>query len=276
MSCWNGCGYGLQEAAVDLGLAGRRAIVTGASKGIGLAVTRRLVAEGAVVVTGSRGTTPELKELVNTGAVTAVNVDLTSTDGPDRLVAAAPEAGPVDILVNNAGAVTPRVDGFLSITDEQWCQSLQLTFMTAVRTTRALLPHMLQRRAGSIVNTASVNSTLPDPLVIDYSAAKAALASFSKALSKEVGRSGVRVNAVAPGPVATGLWLGEHGVAASVSAATGARPDEIAESAVAGSATGRFSTPEEVADLITFLASDRAANITGANYTIDGGLIQTL
>jgi NAD(P)-dependent dehydrogenase (short-subunit alcohol dehydrogenase family) len=261
---------------VDLGLNGRRAIVTGASKGIGLAATRRLVDEGVSVVTGSRETTAELKELVNTGRVTAVSVDLTTSTGPGELVAAALGDGAVDILVNNAGAVTPRVEGFLSVTDEQWWQSVQLTFMAAVRVTREVLPHMLERRHGSIVNTASVNSTLPDPLVIDYSAAKAALASFSKALSKEVGRSGVRVNAVAPGPVSTGLWLGDHGVAAAVSGATGAKPDEIAQSAVHDTTTGRFTTPEEVADLIVYLTSDRAANITGADYVIDGGLIQTM
>src|SRR4051794_16116647 len=261
---------------MDLGLAGRRAIVTGASKGIGLATTRRLVAEGVAVVTGSRETTADLKELVNTGAVTAVTVDLTSAGGPDELVAAALDAGPVDILVNNAGAVTPRTGGFLSVTDDDWWRSLQLTLMAAVRTTRAVLPHMLERQRGSIVNTASVNASLPDPLVIDYSAAKAALANFSKALSKEVGRRGIRVNSVAPGPVSTALWLGEAGVAAAVSGATGAASNDIAQSAVRDAATGRFTTPEEVADLIVFLASHRAANITGADYTIDGGLIPTL
>jgi NAD(P)-dependent dehydrogenase (short-subunit alcohol dehydrogenase family) len=235
-----------------------------------------LVAEGADVITGSREITPELDALAKSGQVTAIVADLTATDGPQLLVAAALDVGPVDLLVNNAGAVTPRTNGFLAVTDEQWWQSLQLTFMAAVRVTRQLLPHLLERQAGSIVNTASVNSTLPDPLVIDYSAAKAALLSFTKALSKEVGRAGIRVNAVAPGPVTTGLWLGDHGVAATVSGATGAARDNIAEAAVHDTATGRFTTPEEVADLIVFLLSDRAGNTTGANCTIDGGLIQTM
>ncbi len=261
---------------MELGLEGRRAIVTGASKGIGLATTRRLVGEGVTVVGGSRETTPELARLVETGHVTAVSVDLTTSTGPQDLVAAALADGPVDILVNNAGAVTPRVEGFLSISDEDWWKSLQLTFLSAVRTTRAVLPHMLDRQRGSIVNTASVNSTLPDPLVIDYCAAKAALANFSKALSKEVGHQGIRVNAVAPGPVSTGLWLGSGGVAAIVSGAGGPTPDEVARTAVKDTATGRFSTPEEVADLIVFLASDLTANITGVDYVIDGGLIQTI
>ena len=104
------------------------------------------------------------------------------------------------MLVNNVGAVTPRLDGFLTVTDEQWIDSLKLEFMAAVRTTRAALPQMLEAGQGAIVNTCSVNAFLPDPAVIDYSAAKAALANFSKALSKEVGPRGIRVNTVSPGP----------------------------------------------------------------------------
>jgi NAD(P)-dependent dehydrogenase (short-subunit alcohol dehydrogenase family) len=108
-----------------------------------------------------------------------------------------------------------------------------------------------------------------------YSAAKAALANFSKALSKEVGPQGIRFNTVSPGPVATDLWLGRHGVAATVSAAAGAKPDEVASQAARQMVTGRFTQPGEVADLVVFLASDRTANITGADFAIDGGLIPT-
>jgi NAD(P)-dependent dehydrogenase (short-subunit alcohol dehydrogenase family) len=261
---------------MDLGLAGKRAIVTGASKGIGLAVTRRLVAEGVAVVGGSRSSSAELDALGREGVVSHVSVDLSSDDGPSQLVAAALGGGPIDILVNNAGAVTPRLDGFASVTDEQWLATMNLSFMAAVKTTRAILPQMIEQGEGSIVNNASVNATLPDPLVIDYSAAKAALANFSKALSKEVGASGVRVNAVSAGPVSTDLWLGTKGVAAAVSGAQGSQPDEVAREAVKVSATGRFTTPEEVADLIVFLASSRASNVTGANYLVDGGLSQSL
>lgn len=121
-----------------------------------------------------------------------------------------------------------------------------------------------------------MNAYLPDPLVIDYSAAKAALASFCKSLSKEVGRAGIRVNTVSPGPVETDLWLGEHGVARTVGQAAGLRPAEVAAQAAAGSVTGRFSRPEEVATLVVLLASGRLDNVTGADFAIDGGLVQTL
>ena len=147
--------------------------------------------------------------------------------------------------------------------------------MAAVRATRAVLPGMLAARNGAIVNICSVNSVLPDPAVIDYSAAKAALASFSKALSKEVGPQGIRVNTVSPGPVATDLWLGAGGVAATVSQATGARPEDVAQGAASAMVTGRFSRPEEVADLVVLLASDVTGNVTGADIRIDGGLVPT-
>jgi NAD(P)-dependent dehydrogenase (short-subunit alcohol dehydrogenase family) len=117
---------------------------------------------------------------------------------------------------------------------------------------------------------------LPDPLVIDYSAAKGALSNFCKALSKEVGPQGIRVNTVSPGPVATDLWLGDGGVAQTLAGAAGSTPAAVAAAAVAGIPTGRFTEPTEVADLVLFLASPRAANITGADFAIDGGLKTTL
>ena len=258
---------------MDLGLDGRMAIVTGASRGIGLAVTRGLVAEGARVTAGARKSTAELDELAGTGQVQVVQVDLAAPDGPARLVAAAGER--IDILVNNVGAAAARPGGFAEITDEDWLTSLTLDLMAAVRATRAALPIMVAAGKGAIINISSVNASLPDPGVMDYSAAKAALANFSKSLSKEAGPKGIRVNTVSPGPVATDLWLGDHGVAATVSRATGAKPQDVQSQAAGQSVTGRFSRPDEVADLVVILASDRTANVTGADITIDGGLIPT-
>jgi NAD(P)-dependent dehydrogenase (short-subunit alcohol dehydrogenase family) len=191
-------------------------------------------------------------------------------------VAVAAEHAPIDVLVNNVGAAPVRLDGFTAITDDQWLDTINLTFLAAVRATRAVLPAMISARTGAIVTVCSVNSFLPDPAVIDYCAAKAALANFSKALSKEVGRHGIRVNTVSPGPVETDLWIGEHGVAAIVGNRQHQDPRVIVQNQAADTATGRFTRPDEVADLVVLLASGRAGNVTGADVVIDGGLIKTL
>lgn len=158
---------------MDLHLSGKIAVVTGASKGIGLAVTRALAAEGVSVVAGAREVIGELAQLAVDFPVRPVRVDLSTPDGPARLVEEAVSAfGDLDILVNNVGAVRPRLDGFLSITDDEWIETLTINFLSAVRTTRAALPHLLDRGAGAVVTVSSVNASLPDPLVLDYSAAK--------------------------------------------------------------------------------------------------------
>jgi NAD(P)-dependent dehydrogenase (short-subunit alcohol dehydrogenase family) len=259
---------------MDLHLQGKTAVVTGASKGIGLAVTTALVGEGVHVIAAARHSSPELDELVEAGSVRVVTLDLGEVDAPARLIA---EAGDhIDILVNNVGAALPRLTGFLEITEEQWLASINLNLLAAVRATRAALPGMIAAGKGVIVNIGSVNAFLPDPAVLDYGVAKAGLANFAKALSKEIGPKGIRINTIAPGPVATALWLGDDGVAAKVGAASGLKPADVAAGAVAGSATGRFTQPDEVAALAVYLASDRSANLTGASVTIDGGLISTL
>jgi NAD(P)-dependent dehydrogenase (short-subunit alcohol dehydrogenase family) len=264
----------MQEAVVDLALNGKIAVVTGASRGIGLAVTQALVAEGVHVVAGALHSSDPLDALAITGAVEVVPVDLSTTDGPAQLIRAAGER--LDILVNNVGAAGARTDGFLAVTDQQWLTSMNLNFMAAVRATRAALPAMLDAGSGAIVTVSSVNSFLPDPAVIDYCAAKAALSNFCKALSKEFGPRGIRVNTISPGPVATDLWLGDQGMAASVSKASGQRAEDVAAGAAGQMVTGRFTRPDEVARLAIFLASDRTGNITGSDFTIDGGLVSTL
>jgi NAD(P)-dependent dehydrogenase (short-subunit alcohol dehydrogenase family) len=259
---------------MDLELQGKVAVVTGAGKGIGLAITQALVEEGVHVVAGSRRSTPELTKLGE--SVQTIEVDLATTAGPSHLIAAALAHGRLDILVNNVGAVAPRLTGFLNITDEQWLHSLTLNLMAAIRTTRAALPAMLAAGHGTIITISSVNAFLPDPAVIDYSAAKAALTNFSKALSKEVGAQGIRVNTISPGPVTTDLWLGDEGIAATVARAGGADPQAVAEQTATQAETGRFTHPHEIADLVLLLSSDRAGNVTGTDFVIDGGFTKTL
>jgi NAD(P)-dependent dehydrogenase (short-subunit alcohol dehydrogenase family) len=258
---------------MDLQLTGKVAVVTGASKGIGLAVTDTLAQEGALVVAGARA----VEALEGREGVTPVAVDLADPAGPGKLVAEAIERhGRVDVLVNNVGAAHARLDGFLSLSDDDFEASLQLNFFAALRATRAAVADMADRGAGTIVNVTSVNAFFePDGAVIEYGAAKAALLNVAKALSQELGPLGIRITSVAPGPVATDLWLGDHGVAATIGQATGKDADAVRAQAVAGMPTGRFTTPEEVAAIVAFLASPLTGNVTGANWVIDGGLVKT-
>jgi NAD(P)-dependent dehydrogenase (short-subunit alcohol dehydrogenase family) len=259
---------------MDLELTGKVAVVTGASKGIGLAVTRTLAAEGAHVVAGAL-TIDTLEQLEG---VSGYAVDLVDPTGPARLVnRALEEHGRIDVLVNNVGGLRPRLGGFLQISDADFEASMQLNFFSALRATRAAVTAMVEQGDGAIVNVASVNAFFhPDGLVIDYGAAKAALLNVAKALSQELGPLGIRINSVSPGPVATDLWLGEHGVAATLGNAAKVDASAVRDQAAAAMATGRFTTPEEVATLVAVLASPRTANVTGSNYVIDGGLVKTM
>jgi NAD(P)-dependent dehydrogenase (short-subunit alcohol dehydrogenase family) len=255
---------------MDLQLTDKIAVVTGANNGIGLAITKALVAEGAYVVAGSRST----ENLDGLDQVTAVPVNLLEEDGPARLVQKAiDEYGRLDVLVNNVGAVRIRVDGFLA-TGDDW--ALQMNFFTGLRATRAALGPMLEQGSGSIVNIASVNAFFqPDAATVDYGVAKAAVVNLSESLSQEFGPKGIRVSCVSPGQVSTNLWLGEQGVAETFAKASGVDANTIRATAASAIATGRFTTPEEVATLVTMLASGRIANVTGVNFVIDGGLTKT-
>jgi len=259
---------------MDLELTGKIAVVTGASKGIGLAVARELAAEGAHVVAGARTVAP----LEGLEGITPFAVDLTDPEGPGRLVGHAVERhGRLDVLVNNVGGVQLRLDGFLATTDADFEAALELNFFSALRATRAAVAAMMGGGGGTIVNVTSVNAFFqPDGAVIDYGAAKAALLNVAKALSQELAPHGIRIASVSPGQVETDLWLGDDGVAATIGRAVGADADSVRQQAIAGIPTGRFTTPREVATLVTLLASPRTANVNGSNFVIDGGLIKTL
>lgn len=262
---------------MNLDLAGRTAVVTGASRGIGLEITRALVREGMNVAAGALNGSTELSDLAEGSDVLVVLDDLTTTAGCQALVdEAVARFGGIDLLVNNVGGVRPRTDGFLRVSDADWDWALGMNLFSAIRATRAAVPHLIESAPSAIVTICSVNATLPDPGVVDYSAAKAALRSMCKSLSKELGPAGVRVNTVSPGPVETALWLGAGGVAETIGRAQGLDPDAVQAAAVGGTPTGRFTLPSEVAQLVLLLGSGAAGNITGTDVLIDGGMVTTV
>lgn len=257
---------------MDLRLNGALAVVTGASRGIGLATARALLDEGATVIGVARTATDEARALEEAAGFRFLPADLSGPADIARFRGAVGDR--VDVLVNNVGSAPPRPGGFAAISDDDWLRTYELNALAAVRVTRSLLDAIPD--GGAIVNVVSENAILADPLVMDYSAAKAAALSFTKSLSKELGPRGIRVNSVSPGPVATALWLGAGGVAETISAAGGGTPEEVRHGAEQAMVTGRFTTPEEVGALVAMLASPVLGNLTGADVVIDGGMRPTM
>ncbi|TWB22515.1 NADP-dependent 3-hydroxy acid dehydrogenase YdfG [Nitrospirillum amazonense] len=256
----------------DLGLAGRRALVTGGTKGVGAAVVATLRENGARVMTTARSLpeTPEPGVLYEAADVaTAQGCAAVAQAALDRL-------GGVDILINVVGGSTAPGGGFAALDDDTWQRELNLNLMAAVRLDRALLPGMVARGDGVIIHVTSIQRALPLPeSTTAYAAAKAALSTYSKSLSKEVTPKGVRVVRVSPGWVET-----EAAVALADRLARDAGTDyeggkAIIMKALGGIPLGRPSKPREVADLIAFLASSRAAAISGTEHVIDGGTVPT-
>jgi NAD(P)-dependent dehydrogenase (short-subunit alcohol dehydrogenase family) len=259
---------------MDLHLEGKTALVTGASRGIGLAVVQALAAEGVRVVVAARTASPDLTAV---GAI-PVRVDLTDPAAAERLVAeATAELGGIDILINNAGGGDGGVTGgFLDATDAQWAQILDLNFLAAVRVTRAAMPALKASR-GAIVNVSSNGARIPHSGPIAYTTAKAALTAFGKALAEEFGPHGVRVNTVSPGPVRTALWEDPAGYGAGLAEAMGIPHADLLAGlpSATGMLIGRLVEPKEVAALVTYLVSPLAAATTGTDHLIDGGAVKT-
>jgi NAD(P)-dependent dehydrogenase (short-subunit alcohol dehydrogenase family) len=260
---------------MDLDLAGKTAVVTGASSGIGLAIAQELSAAGARVAGAARTITSELKD----AADVTVAADLSTRDGAEALAGAAlTEFGGIDILVNNVGGGDPGqvgIGGFLDCTDDQWRHSLDLNLFSAVWMTRAVLPSLVGRR-GAIVNISSLSAHLPAVAPVGYSEAKSALTAFGKRLSEEFGPRGVRVNTVSPGFVGTRTWRDPGRVGTQHATAQGVSHEEFLAALPerAGITSGRITEPEEVAVLVAFLVSAKAANIIGADIVIDGGMLK--
>jgi NAD(P)-dependent dehydrogenase (short-subunit alcohol dehydrogenase family) len=249
---------------MELGLGGKVALVTGVSQGIGLACAQSLIAEGAQVLGTSRSAPPALDGL------THLELDMTDSGAAEQAVAdTVVRLGSLDILVNNVG-IGRLKGGFTAESDQHWAEFLEVNLMTAVRTTRAALPHLLG--GGVVVNVSSINGHLPSPSLYAYSATKAAMDNVTVGLSQEYAKQGVRVVGVAPGPVGTPLWLGPSGAAATIAARTGSDLQSVVDEVSAEIPLGRFTTPEEVGDLVAFLASARAGTITGTTIRIDGGI----
>lgn len=265
---------------MDLQLSGRVAVVTGASKGIGLAVVRTFLAEGARVVAASRTRTPELNEL--DGRLVHVPIDLMEPDAPAEVIARAAEAfGGLDILVNNAGGpphgVTLPRAAFLDASDADWRAVFELNLFAAVRAIRAAIPLFIERDGGAIVNVSSGVARRPSPGINDYAAAKAGLTNLTKALSEELAPQGIRVNAVSPGPVLTPWWTDEGGAADIVAGMAGTDRDSVIATVAPEMmqlSTGRLVDPQEVADVVALLASPRSASTTGADIAVDSGFLK--
>jgi NAD(P)-dependent dehydrogenase (short-subunit alcohol dehydrogenase family) len=264
-----------------LDLEGRVAIVTGASKGIGLAVVRVLLDEGARVVATSRNRSEELAALP--GDVIHVPADLMDPEAPAEVVARAVEAfGGIDIVVNNAGGPPPGTTlprfGFLELDDRDWHEMLEFNLLSAVRMCRAAIPHLVERGGGAIVNVSSVHGRQPSAVNVDYGAAKAAMINLTKALSEEFGAQGVRVNGVCPGPVRTPWWTDDGGAADVLAAHTGTDRESVMTTVAPEMmqlTTGRLLEPQEIAAAVAYLASPRAASTTGTELVVDAGMLKT-
>jgi 3-oxoacyl-[acyl-carrier protein] reductase len=240
---------------MDLGIAGRTAVVTGAGSGIGAATAELLAAAGANVVGVSR----------------TEGIDVTAPDAAERI---AERAGAVDILVNNAGTSFARA--LDELTDADWNGLWELHVMASMRLMRAFAPGMAERGWGRIVNVASSAGKRPSLTNAAYSVTKAAQLSLSRVFADTYAARGVLVNAVTPGAVASPLWMADGGLGDQTAAARGLTREEALQAQADRIPLGRLAQPEEVANVIAFLCSERASTVTGAAWSTDGGTVATI
>ncbi len=252
-------------------LDGIRALVTGASAGIGLAAARALLAGGAAVAIASRD---PAAAAAGVGAH-PVAADLATPSGPGVAVAGADEAlGGLDVLVNNVGIA--ELADWHEVTDDQWQAAWETNVMSCVRTIRAALPHLRASRHAAIVNVASTAGKRPSLGMPHYSVTKAAVLSLSRLVADAHAKEGIRCNAVCPGPTRTPAWLAEGGLADQTAARRGKDRDEVLAGVGAGRPMGRMAEPDEIGAVIAFLASPAASYVTGAAWSADGGTVPVI
>jgi len=259
---------------MDLGVAGRVCVVTGASSGIGLEAGRRLCAEGASVLFVGRDA-EALAEAADGCGGEYLAIDVTDPDTAQRIVATcAEQMGGIDVLVNGAGTSFAR--SLDDLTDDDWQGQWELHVMAPMRLMRAAAPRMAQRGWGRIVNICSSAGKRPSLTNAAYSVTKAAQLSLSRVFADTWAERGVLVNAVAPGPVASSLWMDEGGLADQTADARGVSREESIKVQESKTTLGRFGTEEEIASVVVFLCSERAADVAGAHWSVDGGAVATI
>lgn len=268
---------------MDLGLAGRACIITGGSRGIGLEVAKRLRAEGARLLLVGRGedalarAAEACNEGVNEadGAVATLAIDITEHDAGERIAAECERRHrSVDVLVNNASASVTRT--LPDLTDEDWRSDWEINVMAPMRLMRAAAPRMAAHGWGRVVNVCSSSGKRPGQRNVSYSVAKAAELSLSRAYADFYAPQKVLINAVTPGPVAGDLWLAPGGLADQTAQVRGATRDEVLDAMAAGLPIRRLAESTEIADVIVFLCSERASNVAGAAWSVDGGAVPVI
>ncbi len=260
---------------MKFGLSERRCAVTGASRGIGRATALALAAEGASLVLVGRDES-RLAEVarecqIQGGRAEPLTLDVTNPDAADELLGAAEQ---IDVLVNNAG--TSAVKPLEALSDEDWQLQWELHVMAPMRLMRGLAPAMAERGWGRIANVCSSSGKRPSQTNMAYSVTKAAQLSLSRSFADLYAGDGVLVNAVAPGPVGSELWMAPGGMADQAAEVQGKTREQVLEATAGRVPVGRFGTEEEIAAVIVFLCSEASSNVTGAAWSVDGGAVPVI